>query len=137
MSLKEFFSFSWLRNLFTSSRMKWIREQLPTAIAAAELVTNVDWNQDGAVAGREKLTLLLQLAPDAARTWLADRGLYSLTGELFTVNTAAIEQMLVPHLKQTLAIVAFVTKLVGAGVTIPGWSIIETTVQLAYEKTLK
>lgn len=137
MTLKEFFSFSWLRDIFSSSRGKWIRAQLPVAIAAAEIVTNIDWNQDGAIAGRQKLELLLNLAPDTARTWLASHGLYSLDGTLFTVNTAAIEQMLVPHLKQTIAIVAFVTKLVGAGVQIPGWGLVETVAQLAYERTQK
>lgn len=137
MSFKDLITFKWLRDLFTPARRAWIKAQTPLAIAAAELVTNIDWNQDGAIAGRQKLELLLNLAPDQARTWLASHGLYSLEGTLFTVNTAAIEQMLVPHLKQTLAIVAFVTKLVGAGIAIPGWSIIETTVQLAYERTLK
>lgn len=137
MSFKDLITFRWLRDLFTPSRRAWINKMLPLAVSAAEVVTDIDWDRDGTVAGRDKLKLLLALAPDAARTWLADRGLYSAEGELFTVNVAAIEQMLVPHLKQTLAIVAFVTKLVGAGVSIPGWGIVETVTQLAYEKTLK
>lgn len=137
MSFKDFITLKWIRDLFTPARRQWINKALPYAVAAAETVTNIDWNGDGVVAGRERLELLLRLAPETARTWLAERGLFSLDGDLFTVNVPAIEQMLVPHLKQTLAIVAFVTKLVGAGIAIPGWGIVETCVQLAYEKTQK
>lgn len=134
MTLKEFFSFSWLRSLFTKDRLDWAKQMLPYAVKAGEVLTGIDWNQDGLVAGREKLTLLLQLAPPAVRAWLADRGLYSLDGTLYKINWAAVEHMIGPHLKQTLVLVSFVSKLAAAGIALPGWGLVETTIQMAYEQ---
>lgn len=137
MSLIDIITFKWLRNLFSGPRMAWIRKYWPYAVDAAEAITDIDWNRDGVVAGRAKLILLLNLAPPAARAWLAQRNLYTQDGTLFHVDLAAVEHMIEPHLKQTIGIASFVSKLATAGVTLPGWGIVESAMQAVYEQEQK
>lgn len=137
MNLIDIITFKWLRDLFSGPRMRWVRKYWPYAVAAAEAITDVDWNHDGMVAGRTKLVLLLNLAPPPVRAWLAERGLYTMDGTLYHVNLSAVEQMIAPHLKQTLGVVSLVIKLATAGVSLPGWGIVETAMQMVYEQGQK
>jgi len=126
MTLNPLKWISWLANLFRSDRAKLIRRLLPQAIEVARKIAARDWDLDGTVeSAREELRGVIDRLPVAV--------VANLLAEYAGIANAA-NSLPVRVLKKVLAIALLVDRLVGDREPVPSYGILDTVLQLGYEK---
>jgi hypothetical protein len=132
--------FGWLDRIadfFRSDRWREVKRVFPVASKVAtdlaEVFTAEDWDNDGHVRSREELASLLdRLDREVGRKVFPE--LYDAAGR---VEAWRVRWMTNTTLKKTLAVAVVVSALIERGQMIPGYSILDSAVQLAYEASKK
>lgn len=121
---------SWLKSLIfawrRSPRQKLIAGILPLATEVAEAFVNFDLNSDGHVRAKDELVGLIVQVPLG---WVTE-AFVDVDG---AVRATLIDALPVKSLKKWLTVLQLALKLIGQNKPVPGYSVLDTALQLAYE----
>lgn len=125
--------FSWIANLFRSPRMKKALALVDEAVPVVEAVFQIDWDGNGIVATSRAVTEISEtiatLSPLLRSTVFAEY----VTSD-GRINTARLGASSPAVLKQLLAMSRLVPALARSGETGLSFSLLQTALQLAYER---